>query len=303
MGMKEACGDKNSGRARALPAGATCFRISNRPRFFSSARAFLFGCFFFASLLRVLGAENWESTVPPLTPGPFAEIRPARAQYNFAWHGLTAATAELHLTKTADGHFRLEASGGTTGLARALWKFDVKNTSTSDARTFRPIEAREVETGSGKTLDTDVSFAPDKVTSRREERIGSSVKSKTRTFDFPDVLSLNSAMLYLRAKPLQLGAVQRIVVYPATSGYLCTVTVVGRERITVPTGAYDAIKVDLQLDKIGKMRELLPHKKFKRASVWLTNDADHMILRIEAQVFIGTVVAELQSIQFDEPKP
>jgi hypothetical protein len=114
------------------------------------------------------------------------------------------------------------------------------------------------------------------------------------------VQSVNSALLYLRTQPLTDGAVHRVVVYPATSAYLCTVTVAGRERITVPTGTYDALKFDVQLKKIGDNRELLPHKKLKKATVWLSNDADRVVLRIETQVFVGTVFAELQSIKFED---
>ncbi len=96
---------------------------------------------------------------------------------------------------------------------------------------------------------------------------------------------------------------QRIVIYPATSAYLGTITVVGRERMTVPTGTYDAIKVDLKLSKIAKDRELQPHKKFKHATVWLSDDSDRLVLRIETQVFIGSVSAELQSVEFEDRKP
>ena len=110
-------------------------------------------------------------------------------------------------------------------------------------------------------------------------------------------------MLYLRTKPLPDGAVERIVVYPGITPYLCTITALGRERVTVPAGSYDAIKLEVALSKIGKDHELLPHKKFKHANIWITNDADHLVLRIEAQIFIGTVFAELQSMQFENAKP
>lgn len=249
------------------------------------------------------GAQEWEHTLSRFEPSHSSELRPVQVRYNFGWNGLTAATADLRLIRTTDGRFQLETTGNTTGLARTLWKFDVNNTSISDARTLRPIRMHEVETTRAKTLDTEVTFTPEGVSSRREERRGSKVKSKTRTFQFPDVLSLNSAMLFLRSKPLSDGAVERVVVYPSTSPYLCTVAVVGRERVTIPTGTFEAIKLDVQLNKIGKERELLPHKKFKRATVWLSNDTDHLVLRIEAQVFIGTVFVELQSVQFEGPKP
>ncbi|MEJ7703239.1 MAG: DUF3108 domain-containing protein [Geodermatophilaceae bacterium] len=164
--------------------------------------------------------------------------------------------------KTDGGKFELEGYGGTVGFARSLWPFDVKHLGVSDARTLRPIEVTEVETLRRKEVTTRVSFTPERVTSVRDERRDSTTASKTRGFEFPNIASLNSALLYLRTQPLKEGAIQRIVIYPATSAYLGTITVTGRDRITVPTGTYDAIKVDLQLSKIGKKRELQPHKNF-----------------------------------------
>lgn len=244
-------------------------------------------------------AASWESTVSPFAPGSFPELRPLRAKYNFGWNGLTAANGDIRLAKTAAGRFELEAAGGTVGLARGLWKFDVKHTAVSDTQSLRPIEVTEVETLRKKEVTTKVAFTPERVTSAREERRGSVVNSKKRSFDFPNVFSLDSALLYLRTQRLTEGAVQRIVIYPGTTAYLGTITVIGRDRVTVPAGTYDALKVDLQLSKIGKHRELQPHKKFRRATIWLSDDPDRLILRIEAEVFVGIVFAELQSVQFE----
>jgi hypothetical protein len=248
-------------------------------------------------------AEEWEANVSPFARGSFPEPRALRAQYRFGWGGVTAATADVRFSKTADGRLQLEAKGGTSGLARTLWAYDVKHTATSDAQTLRPISVKEVEKDRCEKVTTEVTFTDIGVTSVREEERDSKVKSKTRRFDFPNIWSLNSALLYLRTHPLNDGAVQRIVVYPATSAYLATVTVVGRDRVTVPTGTYDAIKVDVQLEKIDKKRELKPHKKFRGATVWLSDDTDRLLLRIETEVFIGTVYAEIESVQFENGKP
>lgn len=266
-------------------------------------RSFSAGCALLVGSIGVLSAESWEETVPPFAPGSFPELRPVKVQYGFGWNGVTAATADLHLTKTPDEHYRLEATGRTVGFARNLWKFDVAHVGLSDARTLRPIQIREVESVRSKRWETVVDYTSQGVVSRREEQSGSSIKTKERVFKFPNVLSLNSALLYVRAKPLPDGAVERIVVYPTTSAYLCTITVLGRESLTVAAGSYEAIKLDVQLNKIGKKRELQTHKKFKRATVWLGNDADRLVLRIETQIFIGTVFAELQSVQFDSARP
>jgi hypothetical protein len=106
-------------------------------------------------------------------------------------------------------------------------------------------------------------------------------------------------MLYLRSQPLTDGSVHRVVVYASTNAYLATVTVIGREEISVRASTYKAIKADLRLDRIGKHLELEPHRKFRRATIWVSDDRDRILLRIEAQIFIGTVFAELQSVRFD----
>src|SRR5207245_11752388 len=90
--------------------------------------------------------------------------------------------------------------------------------------------------------------------------------------------------------------------YPANNAYLATVTIVGREKISVHAGTYNAIKLDLQLKRIGKHLELEPHRKFRRATIWVSDDAERLLLRIEAQIFVGTVWAELQSVHFDDAR-
>jgi hypothetical protein len=116
------------------------------------------------------------------------------------------------------------------------------------------------------------------------------------------LFDLHSAALYLRSQPLKQGSVYRLAVYAATNAYLATVTVTGREKSSVRAGTYNAIKLDLRLKRIGKHLELQPHKKFRRATIWVSDDAERLILRIDAQVFVGTVFAELQTVHFDNPK-
>ena len=240
--------------------------------------------------------------MPPFAPGSFPPPRPVQVRYAFGWGDLTAATAELQLSRV-DDRFQLNGKAQTIGLARSLWKFDAESVSTSDARTLRPLQVKEVEHAREKEWQTELSFAPERVTSRRTEQSEKGTKTKTRNFDFANVMSLSSALLYFRSKPLTDGATERIVVYPSTNPYLCTVAVAGREHLTVASGSYNAIKLEVKLNKIGKDRQLQAHRKFKHAIVWLSDDADRLILRVESQIFLGKVFAELQSVQFPNGKP
>lgn len=224
------------------------------------------------------------------------------ARYGFGWSGFPGATADVRFTKPSGDRFQIEGTIHTIGLVRTLWKFEANHTSIVDAATLHPLEVKQIENVRSKKTVTTLSFEPNGVTSRETETPGKNSGPKIRRFDSPHLFDLLSALLYLRSQPLQERSVQRVVVYPATSAYLVTVTVQGRERLTVPAGTYNAIKLDLQLSKIGKNRELEPHRKFRRATVWMSDDPDRLLLKIEAQIFVGSVFAELQSVEFENAR-
>ena len=247
-------------------------------------------------------AANWQTTVTKDPAGNFPELRPLHASYHFGWSGLTAATGEVHFTKPSRDKFQFDGTGRTIGLVRVLWKLDVNHRAVASAETLHPIETQQTESYHWKKIYTHLAFTSSGVTGTRTEGQDGTVETKTRQFSFPELFDLHSAALYLRSQPLRDRSVYRIVVYPGTNAYLATLTVLRREKISVHAGTYNAIKVDLQLKRIGKHMELEPHRKFRRATIWVSDDGDRLLLRIEAQIFVGTVWAELQSAHFDNPK-
>ena len=172
---------------------------------------------------------------------------------------------------------------------RAWWKLDATYRGLVNAETLRPIESKQTETYRKKKLVTDLTFTDSGVMRGRTE--GTGVRT-TKPFNFPGLFDLHGALLYLRSQSLSDHSVYRIVVYPATSAYLTTVTVIGRERVSVRAGTFNAIKIDLQLKRVGRNFDLEPHRKFRRATIWISDDANRIPLRIEAQIFVGTVFAE-----------
>ena len=269
--------------------------FAHRPRCRSIYRtAIIILCLCSSSL-----AADWQSTLTREPPGNFPELRPLRATYRFGWAGLTAATGEVHFTAPSEDTFQLDGTGQSIGFVRALWKLDANFRAIANSQTLRPIETQQTENYRQKKLVTRLTFTNKGVTGARTESRGESTATKTRKFNFTDLFDLHSAMLYLRSQPLTDGSVHRVVVYAATNAYLATVTVVGRDEISVRAGTYKAIKVDLRLDRVGKHLELEPHRKFRRATIWVSDDRDRILLRVEAQIFVGTVFAELQSVRFD----
>jgi len=256
-----------------------------------------FGALGLGVVATISAAPSWEATVTKDPPGSFSELRPVRTTYHFGWSGITAGKGDMRFSKDGGKRFQLEATGGTTGFVRALWKLDATYRGLANPGTLRPIESQQIEAYRRKKITTELNFTDSGVTRTRSET--GSKENKPKPFNFPGLFDLHSAMLYLRSQPLNDHAVYRIVVYPATSAYLATVTVLGHERISVHAGSYNAIKFDVQLKRLGKDLELEPHRKFRRATVWVSDDENRIPLRIEAQIFVGTVFADLYAVHFD----
>lgn len=250
------------------------------------------------ALCHVAAAADWQASLTKDPPGKFPPARSLRAKYVFGWSGFTAGTGDIRFNRTADEQrYVIEATGGTVGLARALWRYDVNYHAATDANTLRPIEARQVETQRKKTMTTTLAFNSSGVSRSRTES-GKTENEKPKQTNMSNLYDLLSALLYARSQPMKEHSSYRVVVYPTTNAYVATLTVLGREKVSVHAGSYNAIKLGLQLSRVGK-NALEPYKKFKRATVWISDDNDRIVLRVEAQIFVGTVYADLQSVQFD----
>jgi hypothetical protein len=244
-------------------------------------------------------AADWQSTLTKDPPGQFPPLRPLRAKYTFGWSGFTAATSDVHYFKASDNRFQLDGTGGTLAFPRFLFKMDVNYSGVTDVDSLRPIEVRQTEAYRASKIVTHLTFRANGV---KSERVDGNKPAELRDFSFPHVLDLLSAALYLRSQPLKDRGIYRTVVYPAKNPYLVTITVLGREKIAVRAGSYNAIKMDVKLQRVGKGLQLEPYRKFRRANLWVSDDDDRLLLRVEAQIFVGTVFAELQSVRFEVPK-
>jgi hypothetical protein len=263
----------------------------------------LLAALYFSIAANVSAAPGWQSNLSKDPPGDFPPPRSLHANYVFGWSGFTAATAEVQFARLVPDRVQIQGTGRTVCLARAWWRYDVTYRAVGDSMTMRPGETHQTDTYRAKKITTDLTFTGNTVRrSRTETPPPAPGKNKPKDFAFPNLFDLQTAMLYVRSQPLQKGDAYRLVVYPSTNAYVATVTVTGREKISVRSGNYNAIKLDLQLKRVGKDMTLEPHRKFRRAAIWISDDSDRLVLRIEAQVFVGTVFAELQSIKFDEPR-
>ncbi len=246
------------------------------------------------------GAE-WQSQVDT-RPGKYPLPRTLRAEYDFGWSGLKAADATAHYFRKK-GQACLELVAKTTGLARTLWKMDTKGLSVVNASSLRPLKLTQTETYSRKSVDTTVDFTPKGPRRTRVVKPADDILDKPKTFKVANAHDLHSAFLFVRSQRLKEGDHIRMCVFPGSSPYLADVTVGEREKIKVASKEWNAITCDIQLREIEKDLSLMAHTKFKRAKVWLSDDADRLLLRIEADIFVGSIFAEMREVKFEDAQP
>ncbi len=246
-------------------------------------------------------SEDWQKKLTPQTIGDFPPMRPLHATYRFGWSKFEAANATFDYSKTKEGPMKLEVDAKTVGFVRGLWSMDSAHTAIFDPATLRPISAMQTEIYKKETLTTKLDFTAEGVARLRESRPPDKNPPKTKRFKFPGVLELYGALLFTRSQPLLKDDTVRLVVYPATDPYLAEIKVRAREKIEAGKKKYDAIKLDLKLRRITKKLELEPHANFKRATAWLSDDRDRLLLKIQAEVSVGSVWTEMESVKFSEP--
>jgi hypothetical protein len=241
---------------------------------------------------------DWRDTLDK-KPGRFAALRTLTAHYDFGWSGVKAAEADAKLSR-GKKRYQLDFSAKTTGATRALWQMDTDAASSVNSATLRAVKLSQNERYAQKSIQTTIDFSAEGVARIRTPKPPDKTPPKVKHFKLGHLHDLHSAFLFLRSQRLRDGDTVRLCVYPSTSAYLAEVTVAGREKITVAGREWDAIKCDLQLRAVEKDFTLAPYKKFKRATTWLSDDADRLLLRVEAEVFVGSVWAELKSVEFSK---
>jgi hypothetical protein len=257
------------------------------------ALLFLFGAF-------AANAEESADWIDSLTsnkgPGAFAPPPPMRLAYRFGWHGIQAATADVRLSFPTKNTLEIDAKGGTTGLPRVLFKLDVSHQATENKLTLRPMHFVQEEKYRSETVKTSADFEPTQVTGIRE-KIPSDQPAKPNTFNFSPVFDMATALLWVRSQPLEDGDTESIVVWASNAPYLAIVKVTGRDAVKIGGRDKAAIKLELHIKKIDKKMQLKDHKLFKSGRGWLSDDDKRIPLRIEADIFIGYVFAELASME------
>ena len=99
-----------------------------------------------------------------------------------------------------------------------------------------------------------------------------------------------SAVYLARSLDFEVGDAPRLEVFGGKSRYLVTLSVEGRERVSLGSGDFDAYRIVPRVTNLAKSGYA---KRVREATVWISADHRRMPLKMSSRVFIGSVNIEM----------
>ena len=242
--------------------------------------------------LTLSAAADWTAEVTPATLGPQPKLVPQEFVYRLSWKGMVDAGKLTFTFGKPDPKFPSDyvtrVSGGSSGFASKLYHSKVSFVSRLDPATLKPRVSVGVQDEGDEVNSTRSTWAGTLVTSEQTITLAKNGKSATQTteFRFTPLHDIVSAMLHVRSQKLDDGDTLVMPLMPFNKPYLMRIQVLGREKFD----NRDTIKLSVALQKIDPAtKELLPYKKLKSATLWLSDDANRIPVELRSEVFIGDV--------------
>jgi hypothetical protein len=247
------------------------------------------------ALLLALGLPalaDWKSEITAAKLGPHPRLAAQEFDYRLSWRGMLKA-GELTFTfgkpdPKYPSDYSARVSGGSSGVASKFYHYQVALISRLDPATLRPRSVVGVQDVGDEEITTRSTWAGTLVRSEHVTRVTKTgVETRLATeFRFTPVHDVFSAMLQVRSHKLANGDTLTLPLLPFNQPYLLRVKVLGREKFA----GRDTIKLSVALQKIDpKTKALLPYKKMKSTTLWLSDDANRIPVELRSEVFIGDV--------------
>ncbi|WP_193211000.1 DUF3108 domain-containing protein [Luteolibacter marinus] len=242
--------------------------------------------------LSLTALADWKSEITPAKLGPHPKLAPQQFTYRLSWNGMVNAGELTFTFGKPDPKFPSDyvarAHGGSSGIAAKLYKHKVALVSRLDPATLRPRAYVGIQDEGDEINTTHSTWAGTRVKIEQSIRLPKSGKQATAgsEFRFTPVHDLFSAMLHVRSHRLADGDTLSLPLLPFDKPYLMRVKVLGREKFK----NRDTIKLDVAIQKIDpKTKALLPYKKMKSSTLWLSDDANRIPVELRSEIFIGDV--------------
>ncbi len=214
-------------------------------------------------------------------------------QYEFGWKGIAAAHATLSVEVVpGDGPRRVKVVGTARTLSWLdwIWKMNDRVEAVFGAESMIPetFDFRQREKGDKIDTHLAISWKDGVATSKRIKN------GNPKEWFFPITRAYDpvSAAFLLRGVELAPGDSKVVEVLNGKSRYLITMRVAGRETVTVPAGTFDTFRLEPEIRNVNVPPPPPDKRKLRRVAIWISTEAPRRIVKIESEVFWGSVYGE-----------
>jgi hypothetical protein len=213
-------------------------------------------------------------------------------EYKVSWQGLAVANATVLVSEQSlgdRGYFKVEATAKTGKVIDWFYKMRHKSESLFRKDSMEPRTFSSFQRENSRRRYRQVSFADNGDITTRKWRNGKEkdeefFKTENSTFD-----PISAAFL-AKSLPLELKSIMEFDVYNGKHRYLISFEVVGKEKVHVMGKTRDAFKV---IPRVQKLTDSDGEKRLRSATVWISADNRREILKLESEVLVGSVKAQL----------
>lgn len=245
----------------------------------------------------LVAATAWKAELTSTKPGLHPSISPSKLDFSLSWKGMVkAGTLRIEFAPAGvnkPGSFVTKSSASSQGAAAVLFPYKHSYWSEIHPTTLATKFFNATEDDAKESVVTTNRYDSGSVAAKEvtTNLMGGAVATEAYKFPFDSANDLFPAILFIRSQKLDVGEEYTLLLLPFKSPYLLKVRVDAKEKHL----GQDTIRMSFAMRKIDRnTHELTPYKKLKKpVTLWLSDDADRVILELRAAVYIGDVRAVL----------
>lgn len=237
----------------------------------------------------LLPCDSFATTLAPRSFYP--PDRAESAVYQASWNGIPVASASIDAASVQiDGKefYRVQVQARSWKYLDPIWRMRDTIEAIFDYKMLHPRRFVFRQRENSKIIDTTANFDPgsNKWLVHRQQGL----KVKEYQFVSSDTWDPISATYLARRLDFVVGDTLVLEVFGGKSRYQVSLDIVGRERISLKSGDFDAYRI---VPRIRNLDRAGYAGRVRDATVWVSADPWRRPLRMVSRVFIGNVNIEM----------
>lgn len=232
------------------------------------------------------------------TPAFAQDFSGENVEYEFGWKGIPAANATVKIDTTPCDDpsqcYRVAVQLTGKGYLDMFWKVRDRFRAICGKSDYLPRYFLFLQREGGFQLDTEIKLdRQDHLLRSTRFRVDKNKPYTGKKAPAEGTYGPLSSILYMRGRPLNVGDVETIHVFDGKREHDLRWTALAKERIKIGLGEFDAIKVEPRIIRSTGDKEDSNVEAVRTVYMWVSDDPSHLVLKIESEVFWGSVYAEL----------